>query len=139
MKAMSTLVLVSALVLACAVMTALAQNDSVSGNWKVTGDISGYPVNQVCTFTQDGKKLTGSCKSAGESKTNEISGDVDDKKVTWQFDTEYNGSQLTITFKGTLDTDSQLKGDIDVQPLGASGTFTARREEGRKEEPKKAQ
>ena len=112
---------------------------SVSGAWKVTGDISGYPVDQVCTFAQDGKKLTGSCKSADDKANVEITGEVDDKKVTWSFKTEYNGEPITVNFKGTLDDATHLKGDIDVQPLGAPGTFTAQKEEPKKEETKKPQ
>ena len=112
---------------------------SVAGPWKVTGDIMGYPVDQVCTFAQDGKKLTGSCKNAGESKANDINGEVEEKKVTWSLKTEYNGQEITVTFKGTLDDPSQFKGDIDVQPLNVAGTFSAKKEEAKKEEPKKPQ
>lgn len=111
----------------------------VSGAWKVAGDIMGYPVDQLCTFAQDGKKLTGSCKSSDDKANVEINGEVDDKKATWSFKTEYNGEAITVTFKGTLDDATHLKGDIDVQPLGASGTFTAQKEEAKKEETKKPQ
>ena len=112
---------------------------SVAGVWKVTGDVAGVSINQVCTFAQDGKKLTGTCKSAGESKPTDITGEVDDKKVAWLLKTTYNGEAIDVTFKGTLDDPAQFKGDIDVQPFGVSGTFSAKKEEAGKEETKKPQ
>ena len=131
MKALKTL----ALVLALSTLSAFAQgsSNSVSGTWKVSGDVGGNPVDQVCTFTQEGKKLTGSCKSAAADKPTEITGEADDKKVSWQFNTEYNGEKLTVAFTGTLDASgSQLKGGIDVQPMAVSGTFSAQKQEAKK-------
>ena len=126
-------------VLAFALLAApvLAQGTSVSGTWKVTGDVVGNTVDEVCEFKQDGKKLTGSCKSAGAEKVTEIVGEVDDRKVTWKLDSEYQGQKITVTFTGTLDATSQLKGDIDVQPFNVAGTFSAAKQEAKKEEPKK--
>ena len=138
---MTKRLLTLAFVLALAAVAALAQDApapaSVAGAWKVTGDIMGYPVDTVCTFAQDGKKLTGSCKSAGESKADEITGEVVEKKVTWSLKTEYNGQEITVTFKGALAEAAQFKGDIDVQPLNVAGTFEAKKEEAKKEETKK--
>lgn len=142
---MKKIVITLALMLACSAVPAAGQGApapapaSVSGVWKVTGDISGYPVDQLCTFVQDGKKLTGSCKSSDDKANVEINGEVDDKKVTWSLKTEYNGEPITVNFKGTLDDATHLKGDIDVQPLGAPGTFSAQKEEPKKEETKKPQ
>ena len=138
---MTKRLLALAFVLSLSALAPLAQGTpaSVAGAWKVTGDISGYPVDQLCTFAQDGKKLTGSCKSAGESKATDITGEVDEKKVTWSLKTEYNGQEITVTFKGALADASQFKGDIDVQPLNVAGTFEAKKEEAKKEETKKPQ
>lgn len=141
----------AALVIALSVITAFAQTgggggsssnstNSVSGTWKVTGDVMGNPVNSVCTFAQDDKKLTGSCKLAQADKPVEIKGEVNEKKVVFQHNTDYEGQTLTIVYTGTLDAaGSQLKGDIDVQPMSVAGTFTAQKQEAKKEEPKKAQ
>jgi hypothetical protein len=140
---MTKRLLTLAFVLATAAASATAQESpapaSVAGAWKVTGDIMGYPVDTLCTFAQDGKKLTGSCKNAGESKATDINGEVDEKKVTWSLKTEYNGQEITVTFKGALAEAAQFKGDIDVQPLNVSGTFEAKKEEAKKEETKKPQ
>jgi type 1 fimbria pilin len=131
----------AALLVALLSAAAFAQDGGapVSGNWKVTGDVVGNAVELTCAFTQDGKKLTGSCRRPGSDKADEIAGEVDDKKVTWKFDTSYNGQSITLTFSGALDAPSKLKGGIDVQPYGVSGEFSATKEEAKKEETKKPQ
>ena len=128
---------ITALLLALLAAPAIAQGNTISGAWKVTGDVVGNPINMVCTFVQDGKKLTGSCKAVGADKVADLTGEVDDKKVTWKYDSEYQGQKITLTYTGTLDASSQFKGDIDVQPFGVTGTFSAAREEAKKEEPQK--
>ena len=132
----------AALVITLSAVSALAQagggNNSVSGIWKVSGDVAGNAIEQVCTFTQDGKKLTGSCKSA-DNKTTDVTGEVNEKSVKWQYDTDYEGQKLTVVHTGTLDAaGSQVKGEIDVQPMSVSGTFSAQKQEAKKEEPKKS-
>ncbi len=133
-----------ALLLTLAAAPALAQGGaapaaSVAGTWKVTGDVVGNPVELVCTFAQEEKKLTGSCKEAGSDKQNPLTGEVDDKKVSWKFDTTFNGQSITVSLAGTLESDTRLKGGIDVQPYGVSGDFTAAKEEAKKEEKKPQQ
>jgi hypothetical protein len=132
-----------ALLLALSAAPALAQGGdsaaSVAGTWKVTGDVVGNPVELVCTFAQDGKKLTGSCREDGSDKANALTGEVDDKKVSWKFDTTFNGQGITLTLAGTLESPAKLKGGIDVQPYGVSGDFTAAKEEPKKEEKKPQQ
>lgn len=128
-----------ALVLMLSAAPVLAQSDTVAGTWKVNGDVMGHPVDAVCTFTQDGKKLAGSCMPAGAEKASEATGEMDGKKVTWKFDSDYQGQKITISFTGALDASAQIKGDIDVQPFGVGGTFSAAKDEAKKEEPKKPQ
>lgn len=130
-----------ALVMTLLAVSAFAQSStSVSGNWKVSGDVAGHALDQLCTFTQDGKKLTGSCKSAESGNPSEVTGEVSDNKVSWQYNVDYSGEKLTISFAGTLDASgAQLKGDIDVQPYGVTGSFTAQKQEAKQAEPKKPQ
>ena len=135
MKALKSTVLVLTLLIA----PALAQGTNVSGTWKVTGDVVGNAVDLLCTFAQDGKKLSGSCKSPGATKPTDITGEVDDKKVTWKYEAQYEGQPITLTFNGTLDASSQLKGDIDVSPYSVTGNFSAVKQEAKQEEPKKPQ
>jgi hypothetical protein len=103
----------------------LGADNNVAGTWTITGDVQGYPVNETCTFTQDAGKLTGSCK--GSEKTYDTTGTVEGQKVVFKHAGEYQGDALTITFTGKLDDAGALKGTIDVDPMGVSGDFTAKK------------
>jgi hypothetical protein len=91
--------------------------------WTISGDVQGYPVNEVCTLTTTGTTIAGSCVLSG--KTYNTTGTATDKTVNFKHGGEYNGQDLTLTFAGTLDASGKLQGTIDVDPLAVSGTFTA--------------
>src|SRR5690348_6187063 len=112
-----TLALLSAL-------QAAPQADSLSGTWQLTGDIMGNPIDQSCTMKLSGASLGGSCVgNAGEKL--ELTGEVKDGKVVFRYKTDYQGTPLTIVYTATTVSAKQLKGTVDVQPMGVSGTFSA--------------
>jgi len=117
---MKKLVTTSILLLASSAFAADAPN--LTGRWSVHNSIAGDESDQECKFTQTENKLTGSCKS---DKEVQITGNVDGKKVTWKYDSEYNGSPLTLTYTATLDDFKKITGKVDVQPYGVTGDFTA--------------
>jgi len=95
---------------------------SVGGKWKVQGSIAGNDVNSECTFTQTETDLAGTCvRAEGPVK---ITGKVNGKNVTWQYDIEYNGSPLTLKYDGAFDS-GKITGSITVVQFGAGGDFTA--------------
>jgi len=98
-----------------------------TGNWTITGDIQGYPLNEACVLTVQENRITGSCK--GESKSHEVTGTVDGEKATFSHGGEYNGDPLTLTYSGTMSPDGSLSGTVNVDPMSVSGTFTARKAE----------
>ena len=98
--------------------------DSVSGTWRVTGDVQGNAVNELCTLKQAGAAITGSCAAEG-GPTYPVTGEVKEGKVTFRHGGEYQGQALTLTYAGTLASAKEIKGTIDVQPFAASGTFSA--------------
>jgi hypothetical protein len=102
---------------------AQTQSSSVTGNWTVRADVSGNQSESNCTFTQKETELTGSCKS--DRGTVMIIGRVEDKTVSWQFDTQYEGQTLTVYYSGTSQSAEKITGTINVQPMNASGEFTA--------------
>ena len=97
--------------------------DSVTGTWRITGDVQGNAVNELCTLKQAGAAITGSC-TAESGQAYPVTGEVKDGKVTFRHGGEYQGQALTLTYSGMLAT-KPLKGTIDVQPFGVSGDFTA--------------
>jgi hypothetical protein len=110
-------------ILALALALQAAPADSVAGTWKITGDVSGNPLESTCTLTLTGSTIGGNCTgSTGEKMP--VTGEVKDGKITFKHGGDYQGTALTIIYSGTL-AEKQLKGTVDVQPFGVGGTFTA--------------
>ena len=96
---------------------------SLTGQWSIHNNIAGNESDQDCKFVQTDNKLTGTCKT--EEKEVPITGSLDGSKVTWKYDSEYNGSPLTLTYTATLDDSGKIAGSVDVEPFGVTGDFTA--------------
>ncbi len=106
-----------------AVPAPAADNAPFSGKWQVHISVGGTERDQSCTFTQQDQQLGGSC--ATDAGAVEISGKVDEKKVTWTYKSEYNGSPLTVIFRGSLGSESKIAGTVSVEEFGVEGEFTA--------------
>ena len=99
---------------------------SVSGSWALSTDVQGNTSTPNCTFKQDAEKITGTCDGPNNTQS-EVSGEVADAKVTFRYTVEWEGSPLTLVYTGTLDTDTTMKGTLEVQPMGVAGEFTAKK------------
>ena len=113
-------------VLLAAVLHA-APSDSLSGTWQVTGDVMGNPLNEVCTLTQTGTAITGSCKAVtpADALAWAVTGEVKGTSVAFSHGGDYEGTPLTIAYTGTFASTTQLKGSVEVAPFGAGGSFSA--------------
>jgi hypothetical protein len=120
---MKTLLAATALLFSASAFAAGAP--SLSGDWNIHNSIAGNENDQQCKFVQTDNTLTGSCKSADGNKDVPISGSLDGKKVTWKYESDYNGSPLTLVYTATLDDSGKIAGDVEVQPFGITGEFTA--------------
>ena len=115
------------MLLTLALLTALhtaPATDSMPGIWQIVGDIAGNPVKATCVIRQSGVTLNGSCEDAS-SRPYPLTGEVKDGKVTFQYEVDYQGQPLTIVYSATFASPKELKGTIEVKPMGAMGTFTA--------------
>lgn len=101
-----------------------AQDTSLNGNWKIHSNSMGNESDLQCTFAQKDKDVAGTCK--GDQDTMKITGNIDGKKITWQFKSEYNGQPLTLVYTGTMETAGEITGTVDIQPMAVSGEFTAK-------------
>jgi beta-glucosidase len=95
----------------------------MSGRWKISGDVAGNPIQADCQFTQAGSKFAGPCKAASATAEWKVEGLVNDGKVIFHYDVDYQGSTYTLNYSGRFESDTTIKGDIDVG--GAGGEFTA--------------
>lgn len=108
-----------------------ALGDDVSGVWKVDGAVADTPVNTTCTLKQTDAAISGSCKLSSEKtadQTLDTKGEVKDKQVTWTYQIEYEGTLYTLTYTGTLDSATSIKGSIAVDPSDSKGDFTAQKQ-----------
>jgi hypothetical protein len=114
-----------AILLLCVSAFAIASaqdTSSFAGKWKVHSSIAGNDSDMVCTFTLTDNDLAGTCK--GDQSDLKITGKVDGKKVTWSYNSDYNGTALTVKYDGTLDA-GKITGSVSVDPFGVGGDFTA--------------
>jgi len=107
-------------------LSAAAQD--CSGVWKVDGSIQDQTIAATCTLKQAGADITGTCKVDAD-KSLDVKGGVTDKQVTWRYDEEYEGTVYTLTYTGTLETDTSIKGSIIVSPSDTEGSFTAQKQD----------
>src|SRR5271163_2689852 len=107
-------------------VTTLAQapagDAGLTGTWKLHQSIAGNDSDSECTFTQKDADLTGSCKT--DKDPIKLTGKVDGKKVSWSYNSDYNGTALTVKFNGTFDS-GKITGEVEVDPFSATGDFTA--------------
>ena len=118
---MKKLLVFSALLISSTAFAAGTPN--LTGQWTVHNSIAGNESDQDCKFVQTDNKLTGSCKDT--EKEVQVTGSIDKNKVTWTYQSEYNGTPLTLTYTGTLDDSSKIAGSVEVSPFGVTGDFTA--------------
>ena len=117
--------LIAALALLTALHTAPA-TDSIPGTWQINGDVVGNPVKVTCVISQSGTTLTGNCANPTGAPF-PLTGEAKDGKYMFQYDVDYQGQTLQIVYSATFVSPKDLKGTIEVKPMGASGTFTATR------------
>jgi hypothetical protein len=101
-----------------------AATPNLTGKWTIHQSVAGNDSDQECNFVQTDNQLTGTCKSQ-DGKDVPLKGNIEGSKLTWQYDSEYNGTPLTVKYSATLDDSSKISGSVEVDPFGVSGDFTA--------------
>jgi len=119
---MKKLLAFSTLVFASSAFAAAAP--SLTGSWSIHNSVAGNESDQECKFVLTDNKLSGTCKTQ-EGKDAPVTGSLDGDKLTWQYESEYNGSPLTLLYTATLDDTGKIAGSLEVQPFGVTGDFTA--------------
>ncbi len=113
----------SILLASASAWAASADNVSLSGKWKIHSNVAGNESDAQCTFTQQDTALSGNC--ATENGDKPLSGQVDGQKITWSYDSDYEGTPLTVKFSGTMDSAApKLSGSVSVEQFQVDGDFT---------------
>ena len=101
--------------------------DDFSGVWKIDGTIADHSITPTCTLKQTEKEISGSCKVDADH-TVAVTGTVKEKQATWKYDQEYEGTVYTLTYTGTLDSSTSIKGTVTADPSDTEGDFTAQKQ-----------
>lgn len=114
------------IVLATAAASVGAQKPKfdVTGTWAFevqTDQGAGAP---TITFKQDGDKLTGHYN--GTFGDADLTGTVTGADISFSFSSSVQGFSLTSTYKGTVESDTAMKGTVTIEQVGG-GTFTAKK------------
>jgi hypothetical protein len=111
-------------------LSVFAADGPVSGVWKISGKVADNAVEMTCKIKQADKKLTGSCKNTNDGTEYSLTGEVNETNVQWKYTRDFNGTEITSTYKGTLDDKSMtITGKFNVQPFDIDGDFNAKKED----------
>lgn len=98
----------------------------VTGKWKGEVNMGGNTGNPEFTLKQDGASLTGTYNGLlGDGVP--VTGTVEGKKIRWVVKGNLGGEPVSVTYSGTLESDTLIKGTVDFAGQ-AEGTFTAKKE-----------
>lgn len=96
----------------------------ISGDWVFDVQTDQGGGSPSFSFKQDGTKVTGKYKGAfGEA---DLTGTVTGKTLKFSFNADAQGTALTITYDGEIETNASIKGKVDLGGVG-TGTFTGKR------------
>jgi hypothetical protein len=120
MRTLALLVVVSAL----SVQLAAAQKFNITGEWVFDVQTDQGGGSPTFVFKQEGEKLTGKYKGLfGEA---DLTGTVSGKTMKFSFNADAQGTPVTITYDGEIESNDSIKGKLDLGGL-AQGTFTGKR------------
>lgn len=105
-----------------------AQTEKIdlTGKWAFSVTTDAGTGTPTVTLKQQGDSLTGHYSSQLLGET-ELKGTIKEKKITFSFHTEVQGTAIVVTYSGTVESKDSLKGTVDLGGA-ASGTFTAKRQ-----------
>jgi hypothetical protein len=97
----------------------------ITGAWVFSVD-TGTIGTPTVTFKQDGEKLTGHYSSAtlGEA---DFTGTLKGQDLAFTFNADAGGTPVDVVYKGTVSSNTDMKGTIAVAGGAVSGTFTGKR------------
>jgi hypothetical protein len=102
---------------------ALAADANVTGEWDFTVETQAGTGSPHFSLKQDGTALSGTYK--GQLGEAPVTGTVKGNDVTISFKVNAQGTDLAITYSGTVEGDT-IKGKVSLGEMG-EGTFTGKK------------
>jgi hypothetical protein len=114
--------------LTCALLlsTALAFAADISGKWQFTVETSQGSGSPTVEFQQQGGQLTGTFHSQifGDAK---ITGTVKGNAIQFGFEGEVEGQKIKVTYQGTIESPTAMKGTAAYAGVDDKATWSARK------------
>jgi hypothetical protein len=96
----------------------------ISGDWIFDVQTDQGGGSPTFSFKQTGDKLTGKYKGLlGEA---DLTGTVSGKTMKFSFSGDAQGTAVTVTYEGEIESNTSIKGKMDLGGV-ASGTFVGKR------------
>lgn len=112
--------------LICATMfcLSLAMAVDVSGSWQLTVETSQGSGTPTVEFQQKGDQLTGTFHSQlfGDAK---LTGTVKGNAIEFGFEGDAGGQKLKVTYKGTIESPTAMKGKAVYAGFDENATWSA--------------
>ena len=104
----------------------LAIAADVSGSWQLTMETSQGSGSPTVVFQQQGEQLTGTLNSQifGEAK---ITGSVKGNAIEFGFEGDAGGQKIKVSYKGTIESATAMKGTAVYSGFDEKATWTATR------------
>lgn len=100
----------------------LANDDLLSGLWRVSGRVATFNFNETCRLERHGDQLGGACLE-GSGKTHPLTGgSIAGDKVTWTHQGHFLLKTFNVVYSAVLSGDA-MHGELSA--AGHSGAFTA--------------
>ena len=116
-----TIVAASAAIFAPSV--SLANDDLLSGLWRVSGRVATFDFSVTCRLERHGDQLGGACLEGREGKAHPLTGgSVAGDRVTWTHQGRFLLKTFNVVYSAVLH-DGAMQGELNA--AGHSGAFTA--------------
>ena len=101
----------------------LANDDLLSGLWRVSGRVATFDFSVTCRLERHGDQLGGACLEGREGKAHPLTGgSVAGDKVTWTHQGRFLLKTFNVVYSAVL-RDGAMQGELNA--AGHSGAFTA--------------
>jgi hypothetical protein len=122
----AVLVLVASALIPASAFAQAEKKVDVTGKWIFTVTTDAGSGTPAVTLKQQGDSLTGHYSSQifGEVP---FKGTIKDGKIVFSFASSVQGTNVNVTYSGTVEGADAMKGSVDFGGLGG-GTFTAKRQ-----------
>jgi hypothetical protein len=109
-----------------AVFSLVAFAADISGTWKASIERPNGTMESTFTFKVEGEKLTGTVTMGQMGESAIVEGKVDGDNVSFAVESEYNGTQFRINYKGKV-SGEEMKLTGEVVGMDRNFEITAKR------------